>query len=180
GRGRQAELTEAGEQMLVRAAPTHVRSVRDLLLDVIGHDDLLELGRILAKTLAEDAPVGVGCPAAHHGGAPLGCYGGSVGTVRRLGPRACSARAGERSAPCRPPRSTSSVTARCTTPSASCTDACPGTGSASVVSRWRPSWASTSPTRTSPWSAPPRCCEPSRPQRRSRSRTDSRSTPTSA
>lgn len=24
------------------AAPTHVRSVRDLLLDVIGHDDLLE------------------------------------------------------------------------------------------------------------------------------------------
>ena len=72
GRGRQAQLTEAGEQMLVRAAPTHVRSVRELLLDVVGHDDLLELGRILAKTLAEDAPIGVACPAPHHEASPLG------------------------------------------------------------------------------------------------------------
>ncbi|MDN5819993.1 MAG: MarR family winged helix-turn-helix transcriptional regulator [Brachybacterium sp.] len=65
GRGRQAQLTAAGEQMLVRAAPTHVRSVRSLLLDVIGHDDLLELGRILGTTLDEGAPVAVGCPAPH-------------------------------------------------------------------------------------------------------------------
>ncbi|WP_157773393.1 MarR family winged helix-turn-helix transcriptional regulator [Brachybacterium vulturis] len=65
GRGRQAQLTEAGEAMLVRAAPTHVRSVRERLLDVIGHDDLLELGRILGKTLAVDAPVAVSCPDAH-------------------------------------------------------------------------------------------------------------------
>lgn len=65
GRGRQAQLTEAGIAMLERAAPTHVRSVRERLLDVIGHDDLLELGRILGKTLDEDAPVAVGCPAPH-------------------------------------------------------------------------------------------------------------------
>lgn len=65
GRGRQAQLTEAGEAMLVRAAPTHVRSVREHLLDVIGHDDLLELGRILGKTLEEGAPVAIGCPAPH-------------------------------------------------------------------------------------------------------------------
>ncbi|MGO1407528.1 MAG: MarR family winged helix-turn-helix transcriptional regulator [Brachybacterium sp.] len=65
GRGRQAQLTEAGEAMLVRAAPAHVRSVRELLLDVIGHDDLLELGRILGKTLEEGAPIAVGCPAPH-------------------------------------------------------------------------------------------------------------------
>lgn len=67
GRGRQAQLTDAGAAMLERAAPTHVRSVREHLLDVVGHDDLLELGRILAKTLDEDAPVAVGCPAPHQG-----------------------------------------------------------------------------------------------------------------
>ena len=65
GRGRQAQLTEAGIKMLELAAPTHVRSVREHLLDVIGHDDLLQLGRILAKTLDEDAPVAIGCPAPH-------------------------------------------------------------------------------------------------------------------
>ena len=65
GRGRQAQLTAEGQALLERAAPTHVRSVRDLLLDVIGHDDLLELGRILGRTIAEDAPIAVGCPAPH-------------------------------------------------------------------------------------------------------------------
>ena len=65
GRGRQAQLTAEGRALLERAAPTHVRSVRELLLDVIGHEDLLELGRILAKTIAEDAPIAVGCPAPH-------------------------------------------------------------------------------------------------------------------
>lgn len=68
GRGRQAQLTDAGKQMLVRAAPAHVRSVRELLLDVVGHDDFMELGRILAKTIDEDAPVTIGCPAPHEGG----------------------------------------------------------------------------------------------------------------
>lgn len=72
GRGRQAQLTEAGIKMLELAAPTHVRSVREQLLDVIGHDDLLQLGRILAKTLDEDAPVAVGCPAPHRPGSAPG------------------------------------------------------------------------------------------------------------
>lgn len=70
GRGRQAQLTAAGERMLETAAPTHVRSVREQLLDVVGHDDLLELGRILGKTLDEDAPIAIGCPAPHDGPVP--------------------------------------------------------------------------------------------------------------
>ncbi|MFC7375959.1 MarR family winged helix-turn-helix transcriptional regulator [Brachybacterium sp. GCM10030267] len=65
GRGRQAQLTEAGQALLERAAPTHVRSVRDLLLDVIGHDDFLELGRILGRAVPEGAPIALGCPAPH-------------------------------------------------------------------------------------------------------------------
>ncbi|MGY5766165.1 MarR family winged helix-turn-helix transcriptional regulator [Brachybacterium sp. DNPG3] len=65
GRGRQAQLTAAGRALLEQAAPTHVRSVRDHLLDVVGHEDLLELGRILAKTLPDGAPTGIGCPSAH-------------------------------------------------------------------------------------------------------------------
>lgn len=65
GRGRQAQLTDAGHALLVAAAPTHVRSVRERLLDAVGHDDFLELGRILAKTLPTDAPVELGCPATH-------------------------------------------------------------------------------------------------------------------
>lgn len=59
GRGRQAQLTPAGVALLERAAPTHVRSVRELLLDVVGHDDFLELGRILGRAVAADAPVTV-------------------------------------------------------------------------------------------------------------------------
>src|SRR5699024_695180 len=53
-RGRRALLTAA--------APTHVRSVRELLLDVVGHEDFLTLGRILGQTLDENAPVGLGGP----------------------------------------------------------------------------------------------------------------------
>lgn len=60
GRGREAQLTEAGSQLLREAAPQHVRAVRELLLDVVGHDDLMELGRILAKTLPDGAPVTLG------------------------------------------------------------------------------------------------------------------------
>lgn len=65
GRGRQAQLTESGRALLHAAAPTHVRSVRELLLDVVGHDDFLELGRILGRTLPADAPIDLGCPPAH-------------------------------------------------------------------------------------------------------------------
>ncbi|MDN5687934.1 MAG: MarR family transcriptional regulator [Brachybacterium sp.] len=65
GRGRQAQLTDAGAALLTKAAPTHVRSVRELLLDVVGHDDFLELGRILGRAMPEDAPIGIGSPAPH-------------------------------------------------------------------------------------------------------------------
>lgn len=65
GRGRQAQLTAAGRELLERAAPTHVRSVRELLLDAVGHDDFLELGRILGRAVPEDAPIGLGSPAPH-------------------------------------------------------------------------------------------------------------------
>ncbi|WP_193103450.1 MarR family winged helix-turn-helix transcriptional regulator [Brachybacterium sp. FME24] len=67
GRGRQAQLTEAGMTLLEKAAPTHVRSVRELLLDVVGHDDFLELGRILGRAVPEDAPIGIGSPPPHVG-----------------------------------------------------------------------------------------------------------------
>ncbi|MCL6422859.1 MarR family transcriptional regulator [Brachybacterium sp. JHP9] len=65
GRGREAVLTAAGIDLLRRAAPVHVQSVRDLLLDVIGSADLLELGRILGATLPEDAPVTLGTSGPH-------------------------------------------------------------------------------------------------------------------
>lgn len=65
GRGRQAQLTEPGRALLAAAAPTHVRSVRELLLDVVGHEDFLTLGRILGRTLDEDAPVTLAGPEGH-------------------------------------------------------------------------------------------------------------------
>lgn len=60
GRGREAVLTGPGRHLLEEAAPVHVESVRRLLLDVVGTEDLLALGRILGKTLPGDAPVNLG------------------------------------------------------------------------------------------------------------------------
>lgn len=65
GRGRQAHLTAQGAELLRRAAPAHVRSVRELLLDAVGHEDFLELGRIMGRTIPADAPVALSCPSAH-------------------------------------------------------------------------------------------------------------------
>ncbi|MDO5661139.1 MAG: MarR family transcriptional regulator [Brachybacterium sp.] len=53
GRGREAVLTDDGLALLEYAAPRHVASVRALLLDVVGREDLLTLGRILGRTLEE-------------------------------------------------------------------------------------------------------------------------------
>lgn len=47
-RGVNAELTEHGHSALVAAAPDHVRSVREGLVDVIDPDDFAALGRALA------------------------------------------------------------------------------------------------------------------------------------
>lgn len=60
GRGREAVLTEAGADLLRQAAPVHVASVRERLVDAVGTEDLLELGRIMARTIPDGAPVTLG------------------------------------------------------------------------------------------------------------------------
>lgn len=55
GRGRMAVLRDSGMEVLVQAAPVHVQSVRDHLLDVLGHDDFLELGRLMGRVRAHNA-----------------------------------------------------------------------------------------------------------------------------
>lgn len=45
GRGVIATLTDKGYAKLVDAAPDHVQSVRDALVDVVGDEDLATLGR---------------------------------------------------------------------------------------------------------------------------------------
>ncbi|MCS6711314.1 MarR family transcriptional regulator [Brachybacterium sp. EF45031] len=57
GRGREAVLTPAGLALLRAAAPRHVASVRAELLDVVGREDFLTLGRILRSTLPEELDV---------------------------------------------------------------------------------------------------------------------------
>lgn len=54
GRGRVAVLTKEGMDLLVNAAPIHVASVREYLVDALGSKDFLELGRILGKLLTEE------------------------------------------------------------------------------------------------------------------------------
>lgn len=50
-RGVLASLTDKGMALLVEAAPTHVRSVRDILIDVADPDDLRALGRVMTAVL---------------------------------------------------------------------------------------------------------------------------------
>ncbi|MBA3309289.1 MAG: MarR family transcriptional regulator [Nocardioidaceae bacterium] len=59
GRGVFAHLTEAGRRKLEIAAPDHVRSVRDALIDVVAEDDLAAVSRAfaaVADTLETGAP----------------------------------------------------------------------------------------------------------------------------
>lgn len=53
GRGRVAVLTAAGRELLEEAAPNHVMSVREFLLDRLGREDFLALARILDKLVSE-------------------------------------------------------------------------------------------------------------------------------
>ena len=57
-RGQWAMLTDEGWDLLVRAAPIHVESVRAHLLDVLGTDDFAALGDMCQRVLAalEDPP----------------------------------------------------------------------------------------------------------------------------
>lgn len=51
GRGRNCRMTDEGYALLQKLAPDHVTSVRTHLLDKIGREDMLELGRIMTKLL---------------------------------------------------------------------------------------------------------------------------------
>lgn len=55
-RGQWAILTEEGWQLLVRAAPAHVESVRRHLLDVLGTDDFAALGNMCQRVVAALSP----------------------------------------------------------------------------------------------------------------------------
>jgi DNA-binding MarR family transcriptional regulator len=59
GRGVIARLTQAGRDLLVEAAPTHVDGVRKHLVDLCDTDDFAALGRVMnsvTDTLAETHP----------------------------------------------------------------------------------------------------------------------------
>ncbi|MFC3455623.1 MarR family winged helix-turn-helix transcriptional regulator [Amycolatopsis speibonae] len=49
GRYTLAVLTDSGYEVVVKAAPTHVRSVRELVLDPLSAEDQQDLARIAAK-----------------------------------------------------------------------------------------------------------------------------------
>lgn len=53
GRGRIARMTPAGMDLLRRAAPAHVQSVRSLLLDRLGRERFLQLGDLMADLVPE-------------------------------------------------------------------------------------------------------------------------------
>jgi DNA-binding MarR family transcriptional regulator len=59
GRGVIARLTQAGKDLLVEAAPTHVEGVRQHLVDLCDGADFAALGRVMnsvTDTLAESHP----------------------------------------------------------------------------------------------------------------------------
>lgn len=55
-RGVWAELTEAGRDLLRRAAPEHVRAVRENFVEVISESDFAALGRAFAAVAERIAP----------------------------------------------------------------------------------------------------------------------------
>ena len=46
GRGVEAVLTQKGWRLLQEAAPLHVRSVREYLVDLVDDDDFAAVGRV--------------------------------------------------------------------------------------------------------------------------------------
>ncbi len=64
GRGREAVMTEEGRTLLEKAAPVHVQSVRDLILDVLGRERFLALGDLMAELVPEG--IALGDPAVVH------------------------------------------------------------------------------------------------------------------
>jgi DNA-binding MarR family transcriptional regulator len=47
GRGIVCEMTDKGWDLIVRMAPTHVRGVRDHLVDLVSAEDFAALGRVM-------------------------------------------------------------------------------------------------------------------------------------
>lgn len=59
-RGVIATMTESGWNLLVRAAPAHVESVREVLIDRVDPDDFQALGRLMRAVVGSDEPALVG------------------------------------------------------------------------------------------------------------------------
>lgn len=56
GRGVEAVLTQAGEDLLVAAAPLHVRGVRQHFIDLAPEDDFAAVGRVFDSVTDELMP----------------------------------------------------------------------------------------------------------------------------
>ncbi|MGO2816744.1 MAG: MarR family winged helix-turn-helix transcriptional regulator [Brevibacterium aurantiacum] len=60
GRGVNCQMTEAGWQLLVSMAPTHVGGVRDHLVDLLEPEEMETLGHIFGKVTAHMRAIGEG------------------------------------------------------------------------------------------------------------------------
>ena len=60
GRGVNCVMTDAGWDLLVTAAPTHVGGVRDHLVDLLDPEEMATLGRIFAKVTGHMRDIGNG------------------------------------------------------------------------------------------------------------------------
>ena len=59
-RGVELVLTDAGRDAVVQMAPTHLRSVRDNLVNPLSREDFLALGRAMAAVARAIEPGGIG------------------------------------------------------------------------------------------------------------------------
>lgn len=60
GRGVNCQMTEAGWELLVTTAPTHVGGVRDHLVDLLEPEEMATLGRVFGKVTAHMLEIGKG------------------------------------------------------------------------------------------------------------------------
>lgn len=56
GRFTEVALTQEGKDVVAQAAPGHVREVRRVMIDVLGHSQTLQLGTLLDQVLAAVNP----------------------------------------------------------------------------------------------------------------------------
>ncbi|MBM6591086.1 MarR family transcriptional regulator [Brevibacterium sp. RIT 803] len=60
GRGVNCQMTDAGWELLVTMAPTHVESVRAHLVDLLEPEEMATLGRVFGKVTAHMREIGEG------------------------------------------------------------------------------------------------------------------------